>query len=51
VGGLLEQCDAVVFAGYRPALERAELDLTAAFEVVEMSRPDEAKPAPAAVPA
>jgi hypothetical protein len=39
VGGLLEQCDAVLYAGYRPALERADADLTAAYEIVEMSRP------------
>jgi hypothetical protein len=36
---LLEQCDAVLYAGYRPALERADADLTAAYEIVEMSRP------------
>ena len=39
--GLLEQCDAVVYARYRPAAERADADLTAAYEVVEMSRPEE----------
>jgi hypothetical protein len=39
VGGLLNQCDAVVFAQYRPAPERADADLTAAYEIVEMSRP------------
>ncbi len=38
VGGLLSQCDAVVFASYEPALERADADLTAAYEIVEMSR-------------
>jgi len=38
VGGLLGQCDAVVFASYKPALERADADLTAAYEIVEMSR-------------
>ncbi len=38
-GGLLDQCDAVVFARYRPAAERADADLTAAYEIVEMSRP------------
>jgi hypothetical protein len=45
VGGLLEQCDAVVFAGYRPAPGRADTDLTAAYEIVEISRrpePEEA---------
>ena len=39
VAGLLEQCDAVVFAGYRPAPERADSDLTAAYEIIEISRP------------
>lgn len=39
VGGLLEQCDAVTYARYRPAPERADADLTAAYEIVEMSRP------------
>ena len=37
--GLLSQCDAVVYARYRPAEERADADLTAAYEIVEMSRP------------
>jgi hypothetical protein len=41
-GGLLEQCDSVMWAAYEPALERADADLTAAYEVVEMSRPVEA---------
>ena len=39
--GLLAQCDAVVYARYRPAAERADADLTAAYEIVEMSRPEE----------
>jgi hypothetical protein len=47
VGGLLSQCDAVVYAHYRPAKERADADLTAAYEIVEMSRPDDAAPAEA----
>jgi hypothetical protein len=38
--GLLEQCDSVVYASYRPAAERADADLTAAYEIVEMSRPE-----------
>lgn len=41
VNGLLVQCDAVVFAHYRPALARADSDLTTAYEIVEMSRPAE----------
>jgi hypothetical protein len=39
VDGLLTQCDSAVYARYMPALERADLDLTAAYEIVEMSRP------------
>ncbi|MCK9518520.1 MAG: hypothetical protein M0R74_05770 [Dehalococcoidia bacterium] len=34
VGGLLEECDSVVFAGYRPAMERREADLDMAREIV-----------------
>ena len=41
VAGLLNQCDAVVFAQYRPAPERADADLTAAYEIVEMSRAEQ----------
>lgn len=50
VGGLLNQCDAVVYARYRPAAERADADLTAAYEIVEMSRPGELAPDDEAVP-
>jgi len=35
VGGFLEECDAVVYAGYRPAAERRRADLTMAREIVE----------------
>lgn len=35
VGGLLEECDAVVYAGYRPAAERRMADLNMAREIVE----------------
>lgn len=35
VSGLLEECDAVVYAGYRPAIERRHADLTMAREIVE----------------
>jgi hypothetical protein len=34
---LLEECDAVQFAGFRPAPERMEADLTAAYEIVELT--------------
>jgi len=50
VGGLLNQCDAVVYARYRPAPERADADLTAAYEIVEMSRPGELTPEDEVVP-
>ncbi len=43
--GLLEQCDAVVYSRYRPAAERADADLTAAYEIVEIGRPEERVPA------
>jgi hypothetical protein len=49
VGGLLDQCDAVVYAHYRPAVERADADLTAAYEIIEMTRPGAAAPALAGV--
>lgn len=45
IDGLLTQCDSAVYARYTPALERADHDLNAAFEIVEMSRP---QPEPAA---
>ena len=39
---LLEQCDAVVFATFRPAPERVAADLTAAYEIIGLtSRVDE----------
>lgn len=34
VGGLLQECDSVVYAGYLPAIERREADLTMAREIV-----------------
>jgi hypothetical protein len=37
-GNLLAQCDSVIYAHYRPAAERADADLTAAYEIVEMTR-------------
>lgn len=37
VGGLLEECDSVIYAGYRPALERRQADLTMAREIVEVA--------------
>ena len=35
VGGFLDECDAVVYAGYLPAAERRQADLTMAREIVE----------------
>lgn len=35
VSGLLDECDSVIYAGYRPAGERREADLTMAREIVE----------------
>lgn len=37
VAGLLEECDSVIYAGYRPAAERREADLTMAREIVEVT--------------
>lgn len=37
--GLLRECDAVVYAGYRPAYARADGNLTTAYEIVELTRP------------
>lgn len=38
---LLEQCDAVQFARFRPPAERMDADLTAAYEIIELTRPPE----------
>ena len=48
--GLLSQCDSVVYAHYRPAAERADADLTAAYEIVEVGRPAALEPEEVAVP-
>ena len=48
VGGFLEECDAVVYAGYLPAAERRQADLTMAREIVESDSRSENSPAPAA---
>jgi hypothetical protein len=37
--GLLSECDAVAYAGYRPARERAETNLAMAYEIVELTAP------------
>ena len=39
VSGLLQECDDVRFGQYVPAAARADGDLTAAFEIVEITRP------------
>jgi len=48
---LLEQCDAVQFAGFEPPPQRVDADLTAAYEIVAMTAPEEPPPAPAPHPA
>ena len=39
MSGLLQECDGVRYGQYVPAAARADADLTAAFEIVEMTRP------------
>jgi hypothetical protein len=50
-GGLLERCDAAVYAGRRPDPASADHDLTAAFEIIELSRSRQEQPAEGGVPA
>jgi hypothetical protein len=53
VSGLLQECDEVRYGQYAPAIARADADLTAAFEIVEMTRPrpqEEAEVEPSGVP-
>lgn len=46
VSGLLDRCDAAVYAGRHPDPASADHDLTMAFEIVELSRPaDPSEPA------
>jgi hypothetical protein len=42
VSGLLDRCDAAVYARSRPDPSSADHDLTVAYEVIELSRPVEA---------
>lgn len=51
VSGLLERCDAAVYARRYPPLPSADHDLTLAYEIVEFARPRRETEAPAAVPA
>jgi hypothetical protein len=52
VGGLLQRCDAAVYAGVWPDPASADHDLTLAYEIVELSRPRRAiEDAVEAVPA
>ena len=39
VAGLLDRCDAAVYAHRNPDPASADHDLTVAFEIVELSRP------------
>jgi hypothetical protein len=43
-GGLLSECDEVVYARYVPALPRTEATLTMAYEITEMGAPREPEP-------
>lgn len=49
VGGLLERCDGAVFARRYPDPASADHDLTVAYEIVELSRPQASLEAAAAV--
>lgn len=52
VAGLLDRCDAAVYARRYPEPESADHDLTLAYEIVELGRPDvSTSTAEAAVPA
>jgi hypothetical protein len=42
VGGLLDRCDGAVYAGRHPDPASADHDLTVAFEIIELSRPEPA---------
>jgi hypothetical protein len=50
VSGLLERCDLAVYARQYPDPASADHDLTVAFEIVELSRPQAATPSEADVP-
>jgi hypothetical protein len=43
---LLAKCDSVEFAGFRPAPERVDADLTGAYEIIELTREPDAAPTP-----
>ena len=45
IANLLEQCDAVEFAAFRPAPERRAADLTAAYEIIELTTHNPTQPA------
>jgi hypothetical protein len=47
---LLEQCDAVQFAGFRPARERSDADLNAAYEIIDLTAPSSEDTADAVAP-
>ena len=50
IGNLLEQCDAVEFATFRPAPERRAADLTAAYEIIELTTGDQNRPTESPTP-
>jgi hypothetical protein len=47
---LLEQCDAVEFGKFRPAIERRSHDLAAAYEIVQLTEDESASIGAAGVP-
>ena len=49
VAGLLSECDAVNYAGYTPAADRAQSNLTMAYEIVAVTAAQPEEPAAAAV--
>lgn len=51
VAGLLERCDAAVYARRYPEAASADHDLTVAYEIIELGRPVEAAPVAAGAPA
>ncbi len=47
VAGLIERCDAAVYARVYPPLASADHDLTVAYEIVELARPQRTEAVPA----
>jgi hypothetical protein len=49
MANLLEQCDAVQFGGFAPAPARIDADLTAAYEVIQLTAPPPPLPGEAVI--